>query len=564
MSNLLLDIGIVIIVATLGGMLARFIKQPLIPAYILAGVIIGPLLGIITDGETVTILAEIGITFLLFIVGLELDLRRLREIGAVASFGGALQIIVLFFLGLLTAFLLGYTLLPAVYIGIIMAFSSTMVVIKILSDKNQLDTLHGRIILGFLLMQDIFAIIALSVLNKIGGSGGPTLLHTLLVGAALIVLAIALAKWIFPPLFTWAARTPELLFLLAITTCFGFAFLFSLAGFSLIIGAFIAGILLGNLPYNVEIISRVMPLKDFFSVLFFVSIGLQLTRINWHLLWPFIILLLFTIIILPIITIMICSIFGYKRRTAFIVGIGLAQLSEFSLIIVTQGRILGHIGDDIFNLTILLTLITIALTSYLIKYQDKLYDWLKRYLGVFENISKINKALENISDDHDHKVVMVGYDRTGYSIFRTLRRLKKDFVVIDYDPDVIRRLIEEKVPCIYGDIGDIEILEKLKLHNVELVISTAPHHANTMLLIKTVKNKNKHASIIVTSSTAEEALELYDVGADYVIVPHYLGGEHISIMLEDITDDIDQLIQRKIEHIKELHYRREYHKKKRK
>jgi voltage-gated potassium channel Kch len=263
------------------------------------------------------------------------------------------------------------------------------------------------------------------------------------------------------------------------------------------------------------------------------------------------------------VTVTICALFGYKRRTAFLTGISLAQLSEFSLIIVMQGKLLGHISDEIFGVTILLTIVTIMLTSYLIKYEQPIYRGMSNWLRVFERISKKNKELENIIDDHQHEVVLAGYDLTGYSIFKTLQRMKKDFVVVEYDPEIIRKLIDENVPCIYGDIGDVEILEKLKLKNVKLVISTIPHQANTLLLMKKVKEKNPHAHMIVTSDSASNALELYDLGADYVIVPHYLGGDHVSLMLEDITDDLDKLIDTKIAHIKDLHARRRHHKNKR-
>ncbi|MBR9702476.1 hypothetical protein GOV10_00430, partial [Candidatus Woesearchaeota archaeon] len=183
-------------------------------------------------------------------------------------------------------------------------------------------------------------------------------------------------------------------------------------------------------------------------------------------------------------------------------------------------------------------------------------------LRLFENISKKNKELENISDDHQHDVVLAGYDRTGYSIFKTLQRMKKDFVVVEYDPEIIKKLIDENIPCVYGDIGDVEILEKLRLKNVKLVISTIPHQSDTILLIKKVKEKNPHAHLIVTSDSASSALELYDLGADYVIVPHYLGGDHVALILEEVTDDLDKLIDTKIAHIKDLHARRRHHKNK--
>jgi len=560
MSSILLDIGLIMIGATVIGALAKLLRQPLIPAYIIAGIILGPITGWISDEQTIQVVAEIGIAFLLFIVGMELDLRRLKEIGPVATVGGIMQVSILFLLGMLTGIFLGFDMIPSLYIGIIMAFSSTMVVIKLLGDKNELDTLHGRIVIGFLLVQDLFAVIVLSIIGQARDTGISAQLGFMM-GIGLLFLAFFLGRFIFPPLFAWAAKTPELLFLMAVSSCLAFSLLFVGAGFSIVIGAFIAGIMLGNLQYNVEIASRIRPLKDFFSVIFFVAIGLNLQLMNiTHLILPLIILLLFTVIVLPVITIAICTTFGYKRRTAFLAGISLAQLSEFSLIIVTLGLSLGHIGRDIFTMTIILTIITIALTSYLIQYEEKLYHRLQKPLRFFERMSRKTREFENITDTHKHKVVLVGYDRTGYSIFKTLQKLKKDFVVVDFNPDIIRDLIKRNIPCMYGDIGDIEILEKLKLHNIELVISTVPHHQDNLLLIEKVRNESPHAAIFVTSNNANEALELYEAGASYVIIPNYLGGDHLALLLEDITENIDKLLNTKIEHIKDLHIRKRVHK----
>jgi Kef-type K+ transport system membrane component KefB len=276
MQNMFYDIGLMIIVATTFAYFAKLIKQPLIPAYVLTGIILGPVLGVITNMGTIRMLSEIGITFLLFIVGLEINFKKLKNIGLVATLGGTIQIMVLFSLGFIIASVLGFLPMEALYVGIILSFSSTMVVIKLLSDKRELDTLHGRLIVGFLLTEDFFAILALSILPILNDFSILLLASSLLKGVSIVIAAWLASKYVFPKMFKFAAKSQELLFLMSIAVCFIFATLFSYIGLSIIIGAFIAGVTLANLPYNVQIISKVSSLKDFFATIFFVSLGLEL------------------------------------------------------------------------------------------------------------------------------------------------------------------------------------------------------------------------------------------------------------------------------------------------
>jgi len=551
------------VVATMAGFIAKLLKQPTIPAYVLTGILLGPILGLIKDPTNIASLSEIGIAFLLFIVGLELDLRKLKDTGNVALVGGLLRTAALFLLGYFAGLLFGFTHLQAVYTGLIISFSSTMVVVKLLSDKHELDTLHGRIVIGTLLLQDIIVILALSMLGTVGRGGFLDALISLTSGVGLIIIAFFAGKAFFPILFRKAAEDVELLFLMAVSVCLFMSMIFTFFGFSIVVGAFVAGVILGNLPYNIEIISKINPLKDFFSVLFFSSMGLELQLIDFtKILSPLVVLTIIVIVVSPLITIIITSLFGYKKRTSFLTGISLAQISAFSLIIVNQGYILGHVTDEFFGLTLLLALITMTLTTYLLAFDDKIYDKFSKYLAIFEKLSKNTKELHNLDEDSKHDVILVGFDRTGYSILQTLRKLKKNFIVVDFDPDVIKHLIERKIPCIYGDIGDQEILRRLKLHQVNMIISTVPNHHENLLLLETIKKHNKHATIIVTSYRSDEALELYEKGASYVIIPHFLGGEHVSLMLESVTNNLDQLIQTKLTHIAELKRREEIRPKK--
>ena len=349
MDNIFLDIGMIIIIGTLFAYLASLLRQPLIPGYVITGIIIGPVLGLITNTEVIRNLSEIGIAFLLFIVGLEIDLRKLKDVSLISSIGGLINITTLFSFGFIFASMLGYITLEASYIGLIIAFSSTMVVIKLLSDKREIDTLHGRIIIGFLLVEDFVAIIAISVLATLTEFSLALLIWSFVKGLFIFAVAIAASRFLFPSLFKFAARSQELLFLLSVTICFLFSLLFYMIGFSIIIGAFVAGVSLASLPYNVEIIGRVKSLRDFFSTIFFVSLGMQLMVGSLgEIMFPLVILILFIIIAKPLIIMFISSFFGYEKRTSFLAGSSLAQTSEFSMIIISQGLFLGHISKGIF------------------------------------------------------------------------------------------------------------------------------------------------------------------------------------------------------------------------
>jgi len=553
MVNLFFDLGLMLIIATIFAYLAKMLKQPLMPAYILTGVIIGPLLGVITNTALITTMSEIGIAFLLFIVGLEIDLKKLKNVGIVASLGGMTQILILFSFGFILAMFLGFIRLESAYIGIIIAFSSTMVVIKLLSDKKELDTLHGRIVVGILLIEDFFIILTLSVLATLNKFSIGILFFSLIRGLAVVAIALLASRCVFPSIFRYAAKSPELLFTLAVSVCFLFSILFNYAGFSIVIGAFVAGVTLANLPYNIEIISRVKPLRDFFAIIFFISLGmtLLLSSINF-IIKPLTILIIFILFFKPLITLFLCSFFGYKVRTSFQAAISLPQISEFSLIIAMQGLMLGHIGKSIFSLTVLLAIITMTMTSYFIKYEDKIYSKIKNSIKFFNRFTESEEELGYKTRRKRNHVILCGYNRIGYSIAKTLKKLKRNLVVVDFNPEVIKGLIKQKIDCMYGDVGDIEVLERLNLKHASMIVSTVPTKNDNILLIRKVKDVNKKALIFVTASEVEEALNLYDEGADYVILPHFLGGEHVSILIEEFTGNINKIIETKFNHIKEL------------
>lgn len=559
--TLLYDIALMIIFATFLAYVGRILKQPLIPMYIIAGLILGPaVFGFIKNQAVIYTLSEIGIAFMLFIVGLEMNFKKLKEVGLVSSLGGFVQVLVTFVLGFLAGYLLGFGVLINVYFGLIVAFSSTMVVIKYLSDEEELHTLHGRIILGILLMQDILVVIALSLLTSVGnGNGFQSVMFAILKGLGLFAIALLLTKGFLQGIFKLAAKSQELLFLCSITFCFLFSALAVYIGFSMVVGAFIAGISLAVLPYNLDIIGRVKPLKDFFATLFFVSLGMQLIFGDFlNIILPLVLLFIVVVILKPVIIMVICSVFNYGKRTSFLSSISLAQISEFALVIAALGISLGHLSSEIFSLVVLLAGVTLGLTAYFIKYDNKIYEIFSKPLVVFEKLSLFKrKRLGSSLKRKNFDAVMFGCHRMGNIFLRMFKRMKKKILVVDYNPDIINTLVKNKINCLYGDIVNEEILHEAKLGKAKIVLSTIPDFEDTVVLVNYVKKVNKKALVFVTANHLGEALDLYKEGADYVILPHIFTAEGLSNLFKKTIRSknfLRKIRKKHLDHLLELEF----------
>ena len=550
-QSMLTDIGFLIILATLIAFVARLLKQPLIPAYILTGIILGPLvLGVIKDEILIRHIAELGIAFLLFVVGLEINLKKLKYVGAVATVGGLIQVLAVYFIGYFAALRLGFPQFEAIVLGLVVTFSSTMIVIKLLSDKGEIDTLHGKIILGILIVQDIIVILALALISTLGNFDPMFAVYALLKGLALFVTAFLLGRFVFPKIFEFAAKSPELLFLSSLTVMFGFSIFAYVLDFSIAIGAFLAGLTLAHLPYHLDIIGRVNPIKSFFATIFFVAIGMELAPFSIQLMWKTLLVLVAIIMIIkPIILFLITTLFGYEKRTSFLTGLSLAQNSEFSLILVSLPFVLGAISKELFSLVIFLTVLTMVLTSYLLEFKNGMYFLFSPILNLFEKVPiPITKKLEYFQRSKHKEVVLIGRHRMGGMFYDTLKRMKKSIIVIDNNPDIIRKMVNREESCIYGDVANPEVLEKTKLNKVKIIISTVPNEEDSSFLLSYVKKRNSRIKILVTARHAYEADKLYEQGADYVILPNILSGEKVSLILRHALKD-----KRYLKTIKEKH-----------
>ncbi|MDP1695801.1 MAG: cation:proton antiporter [archaeon] len=549
----LLFLSLIIIISAVLTVIARMIKQPPIIAYLIAGIIVGPLflnlIGPLSPSTAlIQVFAHLGVAFLLFIVGFSLDFRVLKEVGKVAVFGGIAQITVTGFIGYFIAISMGFTNVSSLYIAAGLVFSSTVVVVKILADKKEIDTLHGRIALGILIVQDFVAAIMLMIVPLIKTGTVGIIANNILLIILLIGTIFFVSHFFFGRMLDYLARSHEVLFLFGIAWALFLATVFDRLGFSLEIGALIAGMTLASTKYTLELGGKIKPLRDFFVVLFFVFFGSQLGGgITSTLVWQAIILSIFVTIGKPIIVMGILKVFGYKKRTNFLAGASLGQISEFSLILTLLGFSLAQLPREIMTLSILVAVITIGVSSYGIYYAHPIFEKISKMLFMFEG--RKEKKEKKI---RKYDVILFGYHRIGYKLLETLKDMKVPFVVVDYNPKVILALSKQGINCIYGDAGDREFLSDISLENAKLVISTIPDAESNRAIIEELGNLKSKAAFIATAEQPRTAIDLYHEGIDYVIIPHHLGGDYASEMIKKYKTSKAKYRKAGLEHNKKL------------
>ncbi len=529
------EIVIAIISAVAIGILFYVLRQPSIIGFIVAGLIISSL-GILAQEniEIINSLASIGVALLLFIVGLEMNVKELRHVGRPAILVGLGQIIFTFAIGYVICYGLGFNSLVSFYISIALTFSSTIVVVKLLSEKKDLKSLYGRIVLGALLIQDLVAILVLLVLAGLSGSDtiGVGFVTTLLKGVVFVTLLVLASRYL-PKIIDLIGRSRELLFLFSIAWALGIAALAgsNLIGLSMEVGGFLAGLTLAGSAENFQISSRLRPLRDFFLILFFVGLGTNMILgISPELISSAIILSLFVLIGNPLIIIIVMCVMGYRVRTAFFSGLTFAQISEFSFIVVALGGKLGHLGAPEISLVTLVGIITIFISSYFIYYSARIYEFVKPGLKLFERRKNVVEELGEETNLKNH-LVLVGVHRMGQAILRALSNSTRDFVAVDFDPMLVKQLRGWKLPVFYGDITEEAVQESVGLDKAHVVISTVPDLKDNLAVLEVVRRLNAKAKIILTADNEREANELYSEGADYVILPHFLGGRELVDIL---------------------------------
>ena len=528
MSPFIFELATVILVAACLSMLARFFRQPLILAYLATGILIGSFSFFnIINLDIFYIFSDLGIMFLLFLIGLEMNITSIKLSGKTSLIVGLGQIIFTFGIGFFIATLFNFNYLQAAYIAIALTFSSTIIIVKLLSEKNDLNSLYGRISIGFLLVQDFIAIIILLVLAGIELGNGivwADILFTILKGIALFIFMFWIGRVILPKIFDKIARSQELLFLMTLAWVFLLVSFMHKIGFSIEIGGFLAGIALANSSENFQIASRIKPLRDFFILLFFVVLGSSIIFTSFNgLTTPIIIFSLFVLIGNPLIVLAIMGIMGYRKKTSFLAGVTVAQISEFSLILVALGLKLGHINEGVVVLVTAVGVITITLSTYMITYANHIFNFISPVLSIFER--KKTKEYHAPVKKFKKPVVLIGYHRTGQSMAKKMD--KKDFLVIDIDPDIIQMLDEQGIDNLLGDISDEEIFEKANIASALLVVSTNPNLEDNLTLISRIKSLKNKPKVIVRAQNNRESKALYEAGAYYVLLPETVSGHYL-------------------------------------
>ena len=545
------EFSVLIAIAAGISVIMRLIRQPMIIGYILTGLIVGPLfLKVASSLDMLTLFSEIGIAILLFLVGLHLHPKNIKEFGSISFITGIGQVLFTSLIGFGICMALGFGLIPSIYVGVALAFSSTIIILKLISDKGDIDSLYGRIAIGFLLIQDLIAIFILFMLPLVA-SGNFTPSHVLymfLKGTALLIGMYFVSRRIVPRLGHFMAQSQELLFLFTIAWGLGISSLFYAAGFGIESGALIAGISLATLPSRNEVSARLTPLRDFFIIMFFILLGAHMDLSNIQLILPAAILLSILVLIgNPIILMSIMGMLGYKKKTSLQTGFTVAQISEFSLILIALGLKMGHVSDDIVALVTLVGLITIFGSTYMILYSEKIYRWLEPTLSIFEK----KNAFEHDTKAAKYEVILFGGNRVGHSFIELFNK-KKSFLVIDHDPQIIEYLQLQGIHALYGDVSDITFLESLNLDHVKIIISTIPQRAANQIIIEHAQQHNPDIVTIATSMRIDESEKLYETGCDYVIMPHFLGSHHAAKIVARYKSDKTKYTKVRNTHIDEL------------
>jgi len=541
MTPFLFDLALIIIIATIFSFFAKLLRQPLLVAYVIAGVIIGPIgLGWITGTEEINTLAELGVAFMLFIVGLEFDFKKLKSVGLSSVIGAVVQIAVTFVAGFSISLIFGFGDIISIYIGLLIAFSSTMIVAKILADRDEIKTLHGRLMLAILIIQDIVVIFVLPALSKMAFIFSPDLIFLILGKVALLfILAWVLNRFVFERILDYAAGTKEMLFFTAVTVCFAFMGIAYFLEFSIAIGAFIGGIALASFPYKLEIHAEMHSLRDFFSVIFFTTLGMQLNLfIIYSMFIPFIILLLVILLLKPFILSLIYLALGYGGRIASSISLGLSQASEFTFIIVAQGLILGHLTNDVYSLIVSLVVISMIFTPYFMKFRNGFYNVFSRidFPGI-SRLAKPNfvKKLELkpriILKNH---IVLLGCDVMGRNVVKHLKNLNHTFIVADHNPETIKHLNQKGIYCVYGDAENEELLRDIGLYRANTAVITIPDSALVASIIRKAKHANPKLKVFVKGASKEDEKILHSAGADIVVIPDIISAEEISKKIETL------------------------------
>ncbi len=536
--------GLAIAVATLFAFIARKTRQPTIIGYIAAGLVLGPVgLGMLAQTELTKILSELGLVFLLFLIGLEIDVKKVKEVLKPTVIIGIFQMVTTFALGAGTGFLLGFTLVESVFIGAASMFSSTALVVKLLTDKDESSSLPGRLDVGILLIQDVAVVIILALISTQLTSPTQAAVRLAEVFAMIGVigaLSYLSSQYLLPKAFKRLSKDLHSFFIHGIAWAFTLIFIAQKLNLSMEIGAFFAGLSLAQLPYSSELQERVRPLTDIFMAVFFINFGLkivpgQLTAYMTEALIASAVLIIGKFAIIFLLT----DRMKFTPQTSFKAAVNMTQISEFSLILGALALSEGLIGNELVGFISLVAVITMGVSSYLLNYNQELFNTVEH---LFERFKSEDKRDVEIQKLEGHAIV-VGYDAITEKLLDDLKRHYENVVIVDRSSRKVDELAESDFEFIYGDFRHSEIRRAAGMKNADMLVSVAPEFEVNREILEHV---NPDTTVFVKADEIDEAADLYDMGAHYVIVRNILTGEKMSDYIKLFLEDQD-LFKKEVE-----------------
>lgn len=523
------ELALLLLIASIMGVLAVRLRQPPIIAYIASGILVGPaLLGLVHAHDQIDLFAQIGITVLLFLVGLKLDLQHIRHIGPVALLAGSAQLVITIALGFGLLLMLSKDWVSSIYLAIALSFSSTIIIVKFLSDNHEIDSLHGRIAIGILIVQDLAVILVMMASTALGSHTEVASFYEWLVAILSLISRAGLAAlflfaliWYVIPFFMrFVVKSQEILLVFAIAWGTSFAAIGEWIGFSKEAGAFMAGFSLASTHFRDAIYARLTGIRDFLLLFFFINLGakLEFTLIGeaW---WLVLLIALFVLIVKPIILIGILGYMGYRKRTSFQSGLTMAQLSEFSIIFISMGISLGHLQAETLELTILVAVSTIALSAYMILNAQRLFENFTHLLSIFERKYPYREISveQQRAVANDPKIIIFGLGRYGARILKHLHQHRVSVMGVDFDPEAIRELRRQEMPVRYGDAENPAFLDLLPLRKVDWIVTTIPEWGANQALLHALNESGFSGRVVGLARDDEHAQAMLEAGVTRVV-----------------------------------------------
>ncbi|MBU2884288.1 cation:proton antiporter [Gilvimarinus agarilyticus] len=544
------EITALLVLAAIVGFIGLLLRQPLIVSFIAVGLLSGPSgLDIVHSKEQIELLSELGIAVLLFLVGIKLDVKLIRSIGGVSVMTGLGQVAFTSIIGYLIGLAIGLDTISSLYIAVALTFSSTIIIVKLLSDKREIDSLHGQIALGFLIVQDLVVVVAMIVLAAIGIGAGEnhnaSIWQVALSGLALLIFVIFFIRYIANPLTEKLAKASELLVIYAIAQAALFAAIGEIVGLGMEVGGLLAGVALASTPFRESIAARLGPLRDFLLLFFFIALGatIDLSLLGSHLTGA----ILFSVFVLignPLIVLIIMGLMGYRKRTGFLAGLTVAQISEFSLIFIAMGISLGHVQQDILGLVTLVGIVTIAASTYMITYSHQLYALFEPILGWFERQGAPREKPTEHHSGNTCPVIVFGLGRLGTAIASRLQAQNINVLGVDFNPAAIKRWNYLGLDTAYGDVTDAEFIADLPLRHAKWVVSTVPHHHTGInsedtrrTIVQLTRTGGFKGQLATASQSRQESEELQLLGIDLILEPFQDAADRaVELLLEGLPE----------------------------